>query len=78
MTKDTGPFRFANSWPRIAWSSLAAVVVISVVLGFVILSRYQQNGPTLGTGAARFVAASASLRIRLRQMNLNRFCARQP
>jgi hypothetical protein len=52
MTKDTGPFRLANSWPRIAWSSLAAVVVISVVLGFVILSRYQQNGPTLGTWAA--------------------------
>jgi hypothetical protein len=52
MNKDTGPFRLANSWPRIAWGSLAAVVGISVVLGFVILSRYQQNGPTLGTWAA--------------------------
>lgn len=52
MNEDTGPFRLANSLPRIAWSSLAAVVGISVVLGFVILGRYQPNGPTLGTWAA--------------------------
>ena len=52
MNKDTGPVRLANSLPRIAWSSLAAVVGISVVLGFVILSRFQQNGPTLGAWAA--------------------------
>jgi mono/diheme cytochrome c family protein len=52
MRRDTGPFRLANSWPRIAWSSLAAVVGLSVVLGFVILGSYQPNGPTLGTWAA--------------------------
>ena len=52
MNKDTGPFRLANSLPRVAWSSLAAVVGISVVLGFVILSPFQQNGPTLGAWAA--------------------------
>jgi hypothetical protein len=52
MNKDTGPFRRADSWPRIAWSSLAAVAGISVVLGFVILSRYQPDGPMLGAWAA--------------------------
>ena len=37
-----------HAWPRIGWAVTAGVVVISVVLGFVVLSRYQQNDSTLG------------------------------
>lgn len=37
-----------NPWPRIGWAGTAAVVAISMVLGFTFLSRYQQNEATLG------------------------------
>jgi|SRR5271166_2825214 len=52
MARDKGPFRLANPWPRAGWGSLAAIVGISLVLGFIVLSRYQQNAPTLGAWAA--------------------------
>ena len=41
--------RADNPWPRIGWWSAAALVGVSFVLGFVVLGRYQQNGPTLDT-----------------------------
>jgi cytochrome c553 len=41
-----------DPWPRIGWAATAGVVVISVVLGFVILGRYQQNDSTLGLYSA--------------------------
>ena len=44
---DQGAFKLENPWPRIGWASLAGLIVISAVLGFAVLSRYQQNDPTL-------------------------------
>ena len=36
-----------NPWPRFSWWFTAALLVVSVVLGFAVLGRYQQNGPAL-------------------------------
>jgi cytochrome c553 len=47
MARDQGALKLDNPWPRIGWTSLAGLIVISAVLGFVVLSRYQQNDPTL-------------------------------
>jgi cytochrome c553 len=47
MGHDRGPFKFHNPWPTIGWGMLAGVVAVSGVLGFGVLSRYQQNAPTL-------------------------------
>lgn len=52
MGRDQGPFKLDNPWPRIGWWSAAALVGVSFVLGFVVLGRYQQNGPTLDTWGA--------------------------
>jgi cytochrome c553 len=48
MARDQDTSGLDNPWPRIGWAATAGVVVISVVLGFVVLSRYQQNDSTLG------------------------------
>ena len=48
MARDRGPFKLDNPWPRIAWWSTAGLLAISLILGFVVLGREQQNGPTLG------------------------------
>ena len=47
MARDQGAFRLHNPWPKIAWGMVALLLVVSTVLGFGVLSRYQQNGPTL-------------------------------
>ena len=52
MTRDKGPFSLANPWPRAGWGALAVILGISLVLGFIVLSRYQQNGEPLGVWAA--------------------------
>ena len=52
MGGDQGPLKLENPWPRLGWWSAAALVTVSVVLGFVVLPRYQQNGPTLDTWSA--------------------------
>ena len=52
MGRDQGPFKLDNPWPRVGWWSAAALVSVSVVLGFLVLARYQQNGPTLDTWSA--------------------------
>jgi cytochrome c553 len=41
-----------SPWPRIAWGSMAGVFVTSFLIGFFVLGRFQQNGPTLGGWAA--------------------------
>ena len=46
MARDKGPFSLDNPWPRVGWGALAVILGISLVLGFVVLSRYQQNGRT--------------------------------
>jgi cytochrome c553 len=52
MTLGKGPFSLANPWPRAGWGTLAVILGISLVLGFIVLSRYQQNGEPLGAWAA--------------------------
>jgi hypothetical protein len=52
MPADQGPFYAHNPWPRIAWFTAAIVISVSLVLGLLILSPYQQNGPRLDTWAA--------------------------
>jgi cytochrome c553 len=52
MVRHKGPFRLANPWPQVAWLALAAILGVSLVLGFLVLSRYQQNGETLGLWSA--------------------------
>jgi cytochrome c553 len=36
-------------WVRIGWWSTAALLIVSFVLGFAVMARYQQNGPAFGT-----------------------------
>jgi cytochrome c553 len=52
MARDRGPFRLTNPWPRIGWWLAASVIAVSTVLGFVVLPRFQQNGPVLDTWTA--------------------------
>ena len=52
MTRAKGPFSHTNPWRRGAWATLAAILGISLVLGFIVLSRYQQNGEALDVWAA--------------------------
>ena len=52
MARDRGPFKLDNSWPRIAWLSTAGLLAISLILGFVVLGREQQNGPSLDPWSA--------------------------
>jgi cytochrome c553 len=52
MGGDQGKPELERPWPRIGWWSAAAVVGVSFVLGFAVLGRYQQNGPTLDTWGA--------------------------
>ena len=52
MTRDKGPFSLAHPWRRAGWGALAVILGISLVLGFIVLSRYQQNGEPLGAWAA--------------------------
>jgi len=52
MARDRGPFKLDNPWPRIAWWSTAGLLAISLILGFVVLGREQQNGPTLDPWSA--------------------------
>ncbi len=48
MVREQGPFNLNNRWSRIAWGSIAVVCIVSFLLGFLVLGRFQQNGPTLG------------------------------
>jgi cytochrome c553 len=50
--RDQSAYRLDNPWPSMGWVSLAVLVGISVVLGFAVLSRYQQNDPALGLWSA--------------------------
>jgi cytochrome c553 len=52
MVREQGPFNLNNRWDRIAWGTIAVVVIVSFLIGFVVLGRYQQNGPTLGLWAS--------------------------
>jgi cytochrome c553 len=53
-----------NPWPRIGWWSAAASIGVAFVLGFIVLGRYQQDGPTLTTWNAicRAIGITADIR----------------
>ena len=52
MAREQGPFETDNPWPQIGWRIVAALLVVSFVLGFLVVNRSQQGGPTFGTWAA--------------------------
>jgi cytochrome c553 len=52
MAHGQNTFRPNNPWPRVGWRLVAGVAVVSIGLGFGVLSRYQQNDPTLGLWSA--------------------------
>jgi cytochrome c553 len=64
MVREQPPFKLNGPWPRIAWGTMAVVFIVSFLIGFVVLGRFQQNGPALGTWAAfcRAVGLSADRR----------------
>src|SRR5713226_4029682 len=39
------PLKFHNPWVKIGWLSAAGLLAVSILLGFVLLGREQQNGP---------------------------------
>ena len=52
MVREQGPFKLSHPWSGIAWSAVAVVCIVSFLLGFLVLGRFQVNGPSLGTWAA--------------------------
>ncbi|WP_050420592.1 c-type cytochrome [Bradyrhizobium tropiciagri] len=52
MARDRNTVSPINPWPKVAWALVAGVAVISIGLGFGVLSRYQQNDPTLDLWSA--------------------------
>lgn len=48
MAGNQGPFEHDYPWSRIGWGSFAVIVLASCLLGFVFLSRYQQNEQPVG------------------------------
>ena len=52
MAREQDPIKLHDPWPRIAWGTMAVVFIVSFLLGFAVLGRFQQNGPTLGAWAA--------------------------
>jgi cytochrome c553 len=52
MTHNQDKLKLDHPWSWIAWMSCTAIVVVSSVLGFVVLSRYQANDDTLDLWSA--------------------------
>jgi len=55
-----GPFKLQNPWVKIGWLAAGGLLVTGVVLGFVLLGREQQNGPSLGPWSAICTALGLS------------------
>jgi cytochrome c553 len=47
MTQDQGALKPDYPWQKIGWISFAVIMVVSSLLGFVVLSRYQLNAEPL-------------------------------
>jgi cytochrome c553 len=47
MVRHQATFKLDNPWPKIGWAIVAGTMVVAAVLGLGVLSRYQQNAPTL-------------------------------
>jgi cytochrome c553 len=63
MVSQQAPVKLTNRWPRIAWGSIGVLFIASFVIGFFVLGRFQQNGPTLGiwAGFCRAMGLTADL-----------------
>jgi cytochrome c553 len=74
MVRDQGVLRLENPWPLIGWASFAAIVISSFLIGFVFLSRFQENTDPLtfwgaicrGLGITADTAAASSPQAPLR------------
>jgi cytochrome c553 len=68
MARNQGALRLDHPWAKIGWISFAVIVFTSSLLGFVVLSRYQENSETLdiwgaicrGLGITADTSAAAS------------------
>ena len=65
MIRKQSPFKLDDPWSRIGWGSMAVVFIVCFLIGFVVLGRFQLNGPTLGTWAAfcRAIGLTADSRL---------------
>jgi cytochrome c553 len=52
MGRAPQPLETVSPWPKIGWRLTAIVLVAFFVLGFFVMGREQQNGPSLGMWAA--------------------------
>ncbi len=52
MAHEQGTLQAYNPWPKIGWGTVAAIIIVAAVLGFGVLARYQQGGPTLDLWSA--------------------------
>jgi cytochrome c553 len=52
MARERGNLRTYNPWPSIGWGGAAGIIIVAAVLGFGLLDRYQQSGPTLSLWTA--------------------------
>src|SRR5262245_53918448 len=52
MARNQNTFSLNNPWPKVGWGLVAGVAVVSIGLGFGVLSRYQQNEPTMDLWSA--------------------------
>jgi cytochrome c553 len=50
--RERGSLRTYNPWPVIGWGTAAAIIIVAGLLGFGLLDRYQQGGPTLSLWSA--------------------------
>jgi mono/diheme cytochrome c family protein len=47
MARDQATSELNDPWPKVGWAMVVGTIVVSAILGFGILSRYQQDAPTL-------------------------------
>ncbi len=52
MASERDEVAHGNPWPWIGWAGTLVIVFAAGMLGFFVLSRYQQNGPVLGIWTA--------------------------
>jgi cytochrome c553 len=52
MAREQAPIKTGNPWPQIGWRITATLLIVSFALGFLVVSRSQQGGPSFGAWAA--------------------------
>ena len=54
--RQLGSLRTDNPWAIRAWGAAAAVIVVASALGFGLLDRFQQSGPTLDRDGGNLIS----------------------